>query len=221
MTAEDLIAVVESSLTALDAVYRGHADESDLYEAALLAVAVDAARAVNATTLITYDGRSSTTQLRFRKAPGNLWTRNFTYIAVSFEGRRSQLEIHLGVKVVGVSGVAHECDIAILDKQEADWSRSNRMHPRKRHLVAAIEAKNYAASPGLDVGRGFLGLGQELTKENCNLVFPAKGSESITKLIAKKKHGQCFDEATPVSPAAERLRSHLETKIRNWLSTKP
>lgn len=221
MTAEELIAVVEDSLTTLHANYRGHADESDLYEAALVAVAVDAARAVDGIPLITYDGRASTTQLRFRQAPGNLWTRDFTYVVVGFAGRRSQIEIHLGVKVVGASGVAHECDIAILDKDEADWSRSNQMHPRKRHLIAAIEAKNYAASPELGVGRGFLGLGLELSKDSCSLVFPAKGSDNIKMLIAKKKNGVCFDEATPKSPASDRLRSHLETRIRTWLSTKP
>ncbi|MGW5376432.1 hypothetical protein ACWESM_13380 [Nocardia sp. NPDC003999] len=220
MNKDELIRFVERSLASLHAAYRDYAAESDLYEAALVSIAVDAAHQAGGRTMITYDGRSATTQIRFRRSPGNLWTGDFTFITVRFPGKRVQLEIHLGVMVVGTSGVAHECDIAVLDSEEADWSRRGCKHPRKSKLVAAIEAKNYGASPGLGVGRGFLGLGAELSKEKCNLVFPAKGSDNIMKLIAKKGNGVCFDELTPTSPAVERLRSHIHTAIRNWIATK-
>ncbi|NNH72461.1 hypothetical protein HLB23_21805 [Nocardia uniformis] len=216
----ELIQFVERSLGVLHASYRGFAKESDLYEAALLYIAVEAAHAAGGNSMITYDGMTATTQVRFRCSPGNLWAPGFTYVRVLFPEIRETIEIHLGVKVAGSSGVAHECDVAILERDEADRSRQSGAHPKQSKLIAAIEAKNYSASPELGVGRGFVGLSAELTKANCNLVFPAKGRDNITKLIAKRKSGMCFDEVTPISPAAERLRSYLETVLRNWVATR-
>jgi hypothetical protein len=216
---DQLIQMVERSLAVLETVYKGHAAESDLYEAALVSIAVEAARAAGGAPMITYDGRSATTQLRFRRAPGNLWKGDFTFVRLDFPRKRSWLEIHLGVKVVGSSGVAHECDVAILDGDEAELARIDYRHPRRAKLVAAIEGKNYSVSPDLGVGRAFLGLGAELAKEKCNLAFPAKGSGNIMKLVAKRNSGVCFDELTPQAPARDRLQAHLETALRNWVAS--
>ena len=87
-----------------------------------------------------------------------------------------------------------------------------------RHaLIGSIEAKHYAASPGIGIGRGFLGLASELGAKKCALAFPAKSSGSLSALIAPKT-SECFDELIPESPAAVRLRSHLDQAIRNWLA---
>lgn len=216
----ELVQLVERSLGSLHESYRGFAKESDLYEAALLYIAVEAAHAAGGNSMITYDGRTATTQVRFRCSPGNLWAPDFTYVRVLFPEIRETIEIHLGVKVAGGSGVAHECDVAILERGEADRSRRSNVHPKQSKLIAAIEAKNYSTSPELGIGRGFIGLSTEMPKADCNLVFPAKGRDNIMKLIAKRKSGSCFDEVTPASPAAERLRSYLETVIRNWIATR-
>jgi hypothetical protein len=216
MTAQELIANVEAAIGALRADYRGHATESDLYEAALLAIGVAAARAAGGTTMITDDLRTVTRQVRFRCSPGNLWSRDFTFVVVDFPTTTARLELHLGVMVIGSSGVAHECDVALITHNEATRSRVHRVHPRASGLVAAIEAKNYAASPGLGVGRAFLGLGSELQQNKCNLAFPALSSTNISRLIARKGC-ECFDELTPRSPAADRLSAHLEQRIRNWV----
>ncbi|WP_326592934.1 hypothetical protein [Streptomyces brevispora] len=128
-----------------------------------LTLCLDAARAAGGTTMLTQDGTTPATALRFRRSPGNLWSGTFTYILVSFPGIRKQLEVHLGVYVVTAnSKVAHECDVAIIDYKEAERSRQARVHPRTGKLVAAIEAKRYSSSPPLGVGRGFLGLAQEM-----------------------------------------------------------
>ena len=54
----DLIAAVETAVGALANVYRGAATESDLYEAALLAIAVQATRSAGGFCLLTDNGRS-------------------------------------------------------------------------------------------------------------------------------------------------------------------
>lgn len=88
------------AIGALRPVYRNNADESDLYEASLLALCLEAAAEAGGTTLLTQDGKTPAAALHFRRSPGNLWSGNFTYALVSFPGTTKQLEIHLGVYVV-------------------------------------------------------------------------------------------------------------------------
>jgi hypothetical protein len=217
MTRRELVVAVENAIGALAPVYRGAAEESDLYEAALLTIAIEAAEAAGGTCLVTNNGRSRSTQLTFRRSPGNLWLGEFTHIVVTFPVTVRALEIHLGIYIVGVSKVPHECDVALLDQQEAERSRQGLVHPRRSKLVASIEAKHYAASPGIGVGRAFIGLSAELGYAKCTLVFPARRSSSIAALLAARP-SECFDELIPRNPAAQRLRSHLDQKIRNWIA---
>ena len=217
MTAEEMIAAVEQALSALEPSYRGEATESDLYEACLLAILIQAARDAGGTTLITNDGVRPAPLLRFRRSPGYLWRGNFSYGIVSFRGSSKVLEAHLGVYVAGVSGVPHECDVALIDQIEANRSRAGGVHPRRRGLVASLEAKHYVASPGIGIGRGFIGLSAELGQRKCCLGFPARSSSTIAALIARKP-SECFDQLQPDTPAATRLRAHLDQEIRNWIA---
>lgn len=216
MSRDDLIRNIETAVGVLQDAYRDDADESDLYEASLLVLCVDAARAAGGSVILTDDGKNPSGKLRFRRSPGNLWAGSFTYGLVSFAGTQKQLEIHLGVYVTsGGSRVAHECDVAILDHQEGERSRQAGVHPRSRALVAAIEAKHYSTSPSLGVGRGFLGLAQELGSKNCSLVFPSRSSVNLAALIAKQS-SEAYGELLPGRDAAARLRSRLDQSIRNW-----
>jgi hypothetical protein len=217
MTRSELISAVESAIGVLSSVYRGAADESDLYEAALLTIAADAAEAAGGRCLVTNDGRRPAAQLTFRRSPGNLYLGDFTHVVASFPGTPRELEIHLGVYVTGGSRVPHECDVAILDRVEAERSRRGLVHPRCSKLIASIEAKHYQASPGLGVGRAFIGLAAEMGQAKCTLAFPAPGSSSIRPLLAKRR-SECYDELIPGTPAAIRLRAHLDQRIRNWVA---
>jgi hypothetical protein len=177
---------------------------------------IHAAQDAGGAALVTNDGITPATQLRFRRSPGNLWAGRFTYAVIAFPNTTKRLEAHLGIYVAGASGVAHECDVALLDQLEAARSRAGSVHPRRRGLVASIEAKHYVASPGIDVGRGFIGLSAELGQAKCSLGFPAKSSASLAALIARKP-SECFDELELGSRAATRLKAHLDQEIRNWV----
>ena len=83
--------------------------------------------------------------------------------------------------------------------------------------MAAVEAKHYVASPGIGIGRGFLGLGTELGGAKCSLAFPAESSPNLATLIARKPP-QNFPETEAGSSAAARLTRHIEQQIRNWLA---
>jgi hypothetical protein len=217
MTSAELIAAVEAAIGGLDGVYRTAADESDLYEAALLTVAVDAARRAGGVEMLTNDGATPAATVRFRRGPGHLWNGGFTFARVEFPQTPKRLEIHLGIMVAGASSVAHECDVALIDAMECERSRAGAVHPRRRAVVAALEAKHYAGPPGLDIGRGFLGFSGEIGPGKCALVFPGQTSASLATLIARKSP-ECFPEVEPGSPAAQRLRGHIDQQIRNWLA---
>ena len=208
---------MEQALSVLEPNYRGEAAESDLYEACLLAILIGAAQDAGGTVIMTNDGYQPVPFLRFRRSPGNLWLGNYSYGVITFPTSPKVLEAHLGVYVAGASGVPHECDVALLDQIEASRSRAGRVHPRRRGLVASLEAKHYVASPGIGVGRGFLGLSAELGQKKCCLGFPARSSSGIATLIARKP-SECFDQLVPETPAATRLRAHLDQEIRNWIA---
>ncbi|MEV7858011.1 hypothetical protein AB0O86_03940 [Streptomyces hirsutus] len=212
---DDLVQAIELAIGALQPVYRNKADESDLYEASLLALCLEASTEAGGTAVLTQDGATPAGALHFRRSPGNLWSGSFTHALVSFPDTPKQLEIHLGVYVAGRSKVAHECDVAIIEHQEAERSRQAAVHPRSTKVVAAIEAKHYSASPGLNIGRSFLGLTQELGDRERSLVYPSRSSANLAGLIAKR-HSQAYGELLPGTPAAARLRSSLDQAVRNW-----
>jgi hypothetical protein len=188
------------------------APSRDLYEAALLVVATQAAEAAGGTCLITSDGYSQSPEIIFRRAPGNLWLGGFTYVVVTFPGTPRRMEVHLGIYVVGASGVPHESDVAMLDQREAERSRQGFVHPRRRGLVASIEAKNYAASPGLGIGRGFLGLSGELGQAKCALAFPARRASLLSLRVAQANVSTSSSQvAWPPGGSARTLTKRSET----------
>lgn len=215
MNRVDLIRAIQGSIGVLSPIYRTGATESDLYEASLLPICIAAATDAGGSAVLTYDGTNPATALRFRMSPGNLWSSDICYVRVTFSDTPKALEIHLGVYVVGKSKVAHECDVALIDSMEAERSRLLRVHPRNSKLIYAIEAKHYSRSPGIGIGRGFLGLTQELVAKKCSLVFPSTSSATLSGLIATKD-SQVYSELLPGTNAARRLQSHIDQAIRNW-----
>lgn len=209
-----LLRVIEAIDTVSDA-YRGFADESDLYEAMLFTLCVDAAKKAGGKLEYVWNSGERASALHFRRAPGNLWSPGFTYAKVRFDGRRRWLEIHLGVKAVGLSGVPHECDVAILQSSEAERCRRDEKPPRREGLVAAVEAKNYSSRPPLGVGRAFHGLAHELGERKCSLVYPSELSFGIADLIATRPSEQ-FEGLLPGKPTADLLRDHLVQAIEAW-----
>lgn len=220
-----LIGAVEAAIGTLASVYKGSAHESDLYEAMVLATAVEAVQAAGGCTTFLDNAQPPivTTNARFRRSPGSIWTRSYTHVQGCFHNFNQadkELEIHLGVFVAGGSYVAHEADIVLLDKREADRCRHAEMHPRRSKLIAVIEAKHYVAAPGLGVGRCFLGLATELGQQRCSLSFPACTSNTLGSLIASTP-SHAFDEVMPSMRGQKSLQAHLEQQVRRWLSRRP
>ncbi len=118
---EDLINAIESIVTSAASV--GYADPSatnDVYENYVWALCLQATIQQNAAVSYeTVSGRPAST-LVFRTSPGAIYStaRGYTHAVLDFAGSPA-LEVHVGVKVTGISRVLHECDVAVLDRQEA------------------------------------------------------------------------------------------------------
>jgi hypothetical protein len=127
-------------------------------------------------------------RLIFRTSPGHLYStrRDYTHAVIEF-GRAPALEVHVGVKVQGSSGVEHECDVLVLNAAEAVLSRRLRTSPRAGKCLIAIECKYYTAHLPLGQARGFAGLSADLGNA-AHAIFVANiGSESVTKYLNGRK----------------------------------
>lgn len=213
MTRDDLVAAVEESIGAVSAAYEGSATESDLYEASLLAVAAQACDAAGGTNSLD-GGATSPGRLVFRKSPGDIWVDSYTRVTSRFSDNRA-VEVHLGVRVRGRSGVQHEADVLVLDEAEAIRCRAGGLPPRHQKTVAIIEAKYFANSPGLGVGRAFLGLGVELTHKRAHLAFPEPGTAEVRRLIAGQPC-ELHDKVWPGSRNEITLSELIRRAVLNW-----
>jgi len=134
---------------------------NDLYEAYLFGIIIQAARAEGANR-VDFRSRTQTnpTVFVFRTSPGYLrsTTQDYGYAELEFHGK-PVLEVHLGVRIAGASGVLHECDVCVLLQEEANVCRNSptTVAPRSARVILSVEAKFYAGDLGLHLGREFLG----------------------------------------------------------------
>lgn len=183
---------VTASVSALSA-------ENDVYEAYTLGLVLQAARLEGAT--ITYEDvyGAQASNLIFRTSPGYISTatQNYTHAVVQFSSKRP-LEAHVGIYVTGKSRVLHECDVAVLDRAEAVSCRANGTSPRSAKLTLSVECKFYSSTPGIGLGRGFLGLTQDLSTESFFVMnIP---SLSIERLLSLRKKHSCRENVHPLHP---------------------
>ncbi|NQE71504.1 hypothetical protein NG2371_05977 [Nocardia gamkensis] len=224
ISAASLKAAVESALSlTLSGPYSARAKPTDLYEAAMFTMMLRAAEHAGGTVFVTNDGLNSAVDARFRTSPGILSASSeYTYAVVTFPAtptRHAQrVEVHLGIRFSGRSGICHECDIAMLTGAEADRVRAGRRSfPSSRALITAVEAKLLTRGPGLEDGRNLLGLGTEFRLQKCRLVAPNSGAASLRRLFAYWPC-QLSENLIPGTAEALKLEDDLRETILEWLS---
>ncbi|WP_152527600.1 MULTISPECIES: hypothetical protein [unclassified Afipia] len=173
----------------------------DLYEAYIWSVAIEAAKNKQATiNFKDVYGNNVLSDYYFRTSPSELWWSKHPYCHAEIIFPNCPiLEAHTGIYVAGRSDVRHECDVAIIHKSEADICRSNHVLPRSSKVLLAVECKFYVNSkPGLGLARSFLGLREEIQREN-RFFIATSHSRSVEKLLAK--HTRDYDlKFTPIFP---------------------
>lgn len=214
---ENLLREIRLALDPLPPSLTGASHGSDLYEAYLFTLILTAARSEGAAiTFETIHGTRPIDTFYFRTSPGHIYSTAwpYTHAIVELPGK-NPLEVHVGVRVVGKSQVLHECDVALIDRQEAANCRATSREPSSSKVILAVEAKFYSASLSLGLGRGFIGLASDLSaKYSCFVANTT--SASVARLLAHNKTQNWFDDATVGSNAVGRLESFFETVLHNY-----
>jgi hypothetical protein len=144
----------------------------------------------------------------FPTGPRSLFSQNnYSYAQIRFTSC-PPLEAHTNIYVSGRSQVRHECDVAVVDKSEADTCRAGAVHPRSSKILIAIECKFYAATLALDEARGFLGLTEEMRHTDRFLATNANSGD-VGKMLAKHRRGW----ATGLVPANAQVMNVLRARF--------
>lgn len=191
----------------------------DVYEAYSFGIVLQAARRVGASMSFEDVDGNATTKLVFRTSPGTVHRGTkgilYTHGVLRFPNA-VELEVHQGVYVSGKSGLPHECDVAVLERAEAQTCRSRRVYPRSKCVVLAVECKLYAAL-GIDLARSFIGLTSDLAASDRFFISNTSHANLETLLT---HHGRSWE--TNVVPLqvreVNRLRSHFETALKKYLA---
>jgi hypothetical protein len=113
---------------------------NDAYEQYLFTLVVRAAFDISAN--IRYETVHSwrpATRLVMRTSPGHIYSRLQAYTHAVLEWpNRDPLEAHVGIRLLGKSGVLHECDVAVIKRTEAVTCRSDNRDPKPSALIFAI-----------------------------------------------------------------------------------
>ncbi|PKF79534.1 hypothetical protein CW749_11125 [Vibrio sp. vnigr-6D03] len=182
--------------TAYDSILAAHAPvhhsnhAHDAYEVYLFSLVIKAAQAEGATVSFE-DNRNqkNPSTLIFRSSPATIYSsaNAFTHALISFASAPI-LEVHVGVYVQGLAGVIHECDVAVIDQNEARFCRAHGVHPKKNKVVIAVECKLYENNLGIKIGREFIGMTADLGKENRFLFSNSSGASLEKILVHHKRH---------------------------------
>jgi hypothetical protein len=202
-----------SSIAALNLTTSSAA--SDIYEAYVFALLVEAAQREGAVIRFEDIRERSASQLIFRTSPGRIFLPQppapqvaYTHAVAEFTGK-PLLELHQGIYVSGKSGLLHECDVAVLLRREAQTCRRERVNPRCAKVILATECKFYSSGLGIGLARGFLGLTSDIWNDG-RFFISNISSRSVRKLLTHHKRAWS-NNLRPANPVVlNRLRALFE-----------
>lgn len=214
---QDLLTQIQQAIgPALSPSLTSASAGSDIFEAYILSIILDAAEAEGATiTFRNVDG-SLPTVFTFRTSPGHIWStaQQYTHAEIQFVGV-PLLEAHMGVYVSGKSGLIHEADILVLTGAEGQLCRQNLVPPRSHRSIVAVECKFYASSIKIGLARAFVGLCSDLSSRECYFVTNAT-SISVEKLLThqRRKWQSPVEPGTP--GVVERFRNSVQDTFKDY-----
>lgn len=188
---------------------------SDLYEAYIFSLILRAAKAETATVYFEDINGNKTTKLLFRTSPGTIYStkHNYTHAVVEFPNG-TVVEVHVGIKISGKSGVSHEADVAVVDRAECETCRRGKVNPRNTKVIFAVECKYYFTHLGIDLARSFLGLDSEFAAKKVYFVSNTS-SKSVEKILSK--HSKKWDRNVipRLNSDTERVMNQFRTAFLN------
>lgn len=225
MTPAQLLASLRANLpNALPTTMRssgpGATPGSDLYEAYLFGLVLEAARKQGYGIQIHSDVSGRPPAFHLRRSPGRLCNgssksgQRFTYAVLS-TGNRPDLEVHTGVYVIGKSRVTHEADVLVLPAAVAQRCRGVQIDPPSSAALLLVEAKYYTVPVTIGTGREFLGLRHDASAKNMAFVTTTAGSAAAA-LLAGSSNLEADDGVLPNLPGEESFVSLLVRMFKTY-----
>ncbi len=195
----------------------------DLFEVYTLGLILKAAKNEGATIEYEDVNGKPPTSLTFRTSPGQIYWKNkdYCHAIIQFPNKPS-LEAHVGIYVSGRSKVMHECDIAVLLRDEARTCRRREVTPRCTKLLLAVECKFYTNSLPLSQARAFIGLSTDIGT-NISFLTINTNSPSAATLISNRDslRTNWEDNVVPSSLVkVNRMTSLFEKYFENFKAAK-
>ena len=194
-------------------------DTSDIFEAYVFSLVIEAAKIEGA--IVSYRdvfGNFPTTFI-FRTSPGYIFStmRPYTHAEIQFSNK-PPLEAHIGVRVVGKSGVLHECDVAVIEQVEAETCRRRQVPPRSSKVLIAVECKFYSTPLQLHLARSFIGLASDLSAKKPIFVTNS-ASDSLEKLLSGHDRNWEHNLIPSSSREVSRLRHEFQSAFKKFKAT--
>jgi hypothetical protein len=191
----------------------------DLFEAFLFTLVVDAAQSIGAGIQYEDNAENPTTRLVLRTSPGRIYTPapNYTHALLNFSSA-DPLEVHVGIFVAGKSTIAHECDVAIVERAEAHRARLQGVHPRSSRTLFTVEAKFYATALRIGLAREFTGLCSDLSAGMSTFATNTTAINVARLLSHRCPVGAYHPQLIPQSPAADDFRSTVRKVLERHIA---
>ncbi|MFD8864038.1 hypothetical protein ACFV1F_06545 [Streptomyces sp. NPDC059590] len=215
---DDLLNEVKFLIAARSFSYTSTSDACDVYEGFVFSLVVSTASKWGAQVRYEDVHGNTVQDLLFRTGPGQLYqkTKPFTHAVIEFD-RAPALEAHVGVRIQGGSGVLHECDVVVLQADEAALSRREGIAPRGTKCLLAIECKYYTTHLGIELARNFEGLHADLRAQHELFVSNTSAPNVLRYLSARKREYEPL--VAPSSPdRVQEVRSQIRRAFKSYLS---
>jgi hypothetical protein len=162
-------------------------------------------------------GRIPPSRYFFRTSPGHIFSteHDYTHAIIQFQNAPI-LEAHVGVKISGRSGVLHECDVAVLFRDEAISCRQGRVVPRYNKVVLSVECKFYATPIPLHQARSFMGLLTDIPNGDDRFFVVNTHSSNAEKMLAYHRKNWEHNLAPYAPDYVNKLRTAFEKKFANF-----
>jgi len=142
---------------------------------------------------------------------------DFVYASCVLNARR--FEIHVDVEYQGTSGALHEIDISLCDEAHAEAVRRTSSTPRTdgSKLLMAFECKFYESTPGVGLGRTFVGLISDCGTLRLKGFVSNIPSDKLRRYFSKTSRPEPFLGVVPAEPESEeRFVHNVEQELRKW-----
>lgn len=190
------------------------------YEAYVLMLCVDAVRRAGGSAVLTgVVSGPNPPSIVFRGAPGSMASRNQDFVYADCALKTKRFELHVDVEYQGTSGALHEIDVSMCDQAHADAVRSTNGTPKAdgNKLLMAFECKFYDNTPGVSLGRTFVGLISDCGALRLKGFAANLPSDKLGLYFSKSSRPDPFLGLIPTdTESEERFIRRVEQELRKW-----